>query len=178
MKYLSISLICFALLVVCSCKKSGELTTTTTNDPNAVIIITLPIATTNLNNDLILKLVNDKRTSGCNCGVDVMPPVALLTWNNALSIAASRHSEDMNSNNFFTHNSSNGATLNDRINLTGYKWLAIGENIANGTFTEQAVFDAWITSSAHCKNIMNANFKEMGAAKVGNYWTQDFGKAL
>jgi len=164
--------------MVSSCNKSGGLTLATINEPITAVSITLPLATTNLNNDLILKLVNDKRTSGCNCGVDVMPPVALLTWNNALSVAASRHSEDMSSNNFLTHTSSNGATLNDRINLTGYKWSAIGENIASGTFTEQTVVDAWIASSAHCKNIMSANFKEMGVAKVGNYWTQDFGKTL
>jgi len=33
-------------------------------------------------------------------------------------------------------------------------------------------------SPGHCANIMNKNFREMGVARVGDYWTQDFGSPL
>lgn len=159
-----------AIVLLSACKKNEE--------PSKILpeAIILPTATTNIDNVLILKLVNDKRIVGCNCGATAMPAVAVLTWNNALAVAASRHSADMNSNGFFSHTSSNGATLSERINLTGYKYSTLGENLANGIFTEQTVVNGWLASEEHCKNIMSANYKEVGVAKVGNYWTQDFGK--
>jgi len=165
-------LLVFFMIIICclSCKKGGDSNVIT--DP----VIPLPIAVTNINNDLLLRLINEKRTAGCNCGLTVMPPVAALSWNNALAVATSRHSTDMNTYAFFSHTSSNGATLNDRINATGYKWTSLGENLAKGQTSEQAVVDDWMASEEHCKNIMNANFKETGAAKAGVYWTQDFAK--
>ena len=46
------------------------------------------------------------------------------------------------------------------------------ENIANGYASEQSVMNGWLGSEGHCKNIMNGSFKEMGAGREGNYWTQ------
>ncbi len=159
-------------LLFTSCEKNTEIvpeTNVVTSAPGT------PVAT-GLNADLLLKLVNEKRTSGCNCGTTVMPPVATLTWNNLLAAAALAHSKDMNANNYFSHTSLDGRTPGDRITAAGYKWMAYGENIAAGQQNEQAVFDAWINSEGHCKNIMSASFKEMGAAKDGKYWTQEFGR--
>lgn len=157
-------------LILTSCDKEGEPLKPENPkiDPNIVV-------TTNLNNNLILKLVNDKRIAGCNCGTTVMPPVPSLTWNNLLAAAAAGHSKDMATNNFFAHSSSNGKTTSDRVTAIGYNWISLAENIASGQSDEQAVIDAWIASEGHCKNIMSANVKEMGAAKDGKYWTQVFG---
>ena len=62
-----------------------------------------------------------------------------------------------------------------RIERAGYDWATFGENIAMGYRTEKDVVADWLQSPGHCKNIMNRNFKEMGVARVGNYWTQEFG---
>jgi uncharacterized protein YkwD len=35
--------------------------------------------------------------------------------------------------------------------------------------------NGWLGSEGHCKNIMSANLKEVGVAREGNYWTEDFG---
>lgn len=104
-----------------------------------------------------------------------MPPVSPVTWNDQLATAAFNHSNDMNSNNYFNHNSPAGSTAGDRITAAGYTWRTYGENIARGYTSEQSVIDGWINSEGHCKNIMNPSFKEMGVARVGNYWTQEFG---
>ena len=104
-----------------------------------------------------------------------MPAVQALSWNNLLAAAALSHSKDMNANNFLEHQSSNGKSISDRLNAVGYKWLAFGENIASGQPDEQTVFKNWIESEGHCKIMMSANFKEVGAARDGRYWTQDFG---
>jgi len=155
-------------LAFSACKKSGV------NAIDPPVDNGKPVAT-NLNNDLLLKLVNDQRIAGCKCGSITYPPVAVLTWNNLLAGSALAHSKDMNKNNFLEHTSSNGATIGDRYTLAGYKWVAFGENIGSGQTSEQQIFTEWIKSEGHCKNIMSADFKEMGAARDGNYWTQDLG---
>ncbi|RUT72890.1 CAP domain-containing protein [Ancylomarina longa] len=82
----------------------------------------------------------------------------------------------MSSNNFFSHISSDGSNLSDRLAEENYGYLYAGENIASEYSIEESVMDAWLKSSRHCVNIMNANFTEMGAGRIGDYWTQDFAK--
>lgn len=130
---------------------------------------------TNLDQATLLQLVNDTRQSGCTCGSTVMPPVAAVTWNDQLATAALNHGNDMYTENYFSHTGSNGSSAGERITATGYTWKAYGENIAKGHPTEKAVIEGWLNSEGHCKNIMSPLFKEMGAARVGSYWTQEFG---
>ena len=122
----------------------------------------------------ILDMVNQVRRSGCKCGDTDMPPVGELTWNDLLAQAAYWHSEDMKTNDFFDHAGSDKSKAGDRIKSAGYDWFAYGENIALGQPTETVVMNSWLQSEGHCKNIMNANFKEMGIGRVDNYWTQEF----
>ena len=124
----------------------------------------------------ILKLVNEVRAKGTTCGTTYYAPVDPLTWNQKLEYAAIKHSQDMQENNYFSHTSINGDTFSDRIEQEGYSYASIGENIANGYSSAESVMNGWLNSQGHCANIMNANFTEMGVGRVGNYWTQDFGK--
>ncbi|MFC4211498.1 CAP domain-containing protein [Pedobacter lithocola] len=160
----------FLSISITSCKKNSLAIDTSNEKP----LNTRLAVNTNLNNDLLLKLVNDVRKAGCKCGSSIMPSVAPLAWNNLLAAAALAHSKDMNANNYFSHTSLDGKNAGMRITAAGYQWTTYGENIAAGQPNEQAVFDAWINSEGHCKNIMNANFKEMAVAKDGRYWTQEF----
>ena len=70
--------------------------------------------------------------------------------------------------------------MEDRIVLNGYifngyKSFMVGENIARGQQSIQEVMDAWIKSPDHCRNLMNAGFKEIGVSQYNDYWVQDFG---
>ncbi|MDB5209147.1 MAG: hypothetical protein JWR72_4222 [Flavisolibacter sp.] len=132
-------------------------------------------STSTVNKTLMLQLVNDARKKGCQCGDTWYPSAPALTWDVLLEKAALNHSKDMYSNNYFSHTSQDGTGAGVRIDVAGYKWKTYGENIAMGYNTEQAVVEGWLKSPGHCQNIMKASFKEMGVAKVGNYWTQDFG---
>ncbi len=123
-----------------------------------------------------LNAVNAYRASGCACGVQFMPPAPALQWDDQLTNAANRHANDMATNDFFDHTGSDGSNSAERISESGYNWQSVGENIAFGYNDIQAVVDAWITSEGHCRNIMNHNFTEMGAASHGKYWVQTFGK--
>ena len=131
----------------------------------------------NVNKDTLLALVNDVRAKGCNCGGTVMPAVLPLTWNLRLELAAANHSKDMQEQKYLSHNGSNGSTPKTRVQAAGYNYSWMGENIASGPKTEVEVIKGWLGSPEHCKNIMGAQFKEMGVARAGNYWTQVLGAA-
>lgn len=123
----------------------------------------------------MLQLVNDTRKKGCQCGNTWYPPAPPVAWNDQLEKAAFNHSKDMSQKNYFSHTSPNGDKAGNRIRKAGYNWMTYGENIAMGYNSEKEVVAGWIKSAGHCKNIMSRNYKEMGVAKVNNYWTQTFG---
>ncbi len=144
------------------------------NESSEAVAPATPV-TFNVNSTTMLRLVNNVRKAGCNCGTTVMPPVEAISWNEQLSRAAYAHSKDMQAQNYFDHISKNGSDPGTRIRNAGYAWRIYGENIAKGYADEQAVMDGWIKSEGHCKNIMSPAFKEMGAGRESSYWTQEFG---
>lgn len=125
--------------------------------------------------DALLLLVNQARCSQ-------NPPSPPLTRNELLDEAGRKHSLDMAVNGYFDHISQDGRSPGDRITAEGYVWWTVGENIAAGQTSVEQVFDAWMNSSGHRKNILNANFREMGLGHISlagtlyiHYWTQTFG---
>jgi uncharacterized protein YkwD len=128
----------------------------------------------------VLDLINQHRiVAGC----------APLNHSAALQQAAYGHSRDMALNNFFNHKGSNGSSVADRVTQQGYKWSRVGENIAAGQRTPEAVVQAWMNSEGHRKNILNCLYKDMGlgyyydasdsklpsgGGPYYHYWTQDF----
>ncbi len=133
---------------------------------------------TTVNKSILLKLVNEVRSKGCQCGDTYYYPVPPVTWNEQLALAAYNHSENMNQKRFFSHLAPDGSRGGVRIERAGYNWKAYGENIAEGYKTEKAVVEGWIKSPGHCKNLMNKAYKEMGVARSGMYWTQAFATPL
>ena len=132
----------------------------------------------------MLARINLYRAAGASCRTaGQFAPTQPLVWNSLLLQAASGHSLDMATKNYFSHTSQDGRTMVDRINATGYVWSTIGENIAAGYPTVNAVVDGWMASDGHCANLMNPNFKDVGVACVASststyrtYWTMDAGK--
>ena len=128
-----------------------------------------------LDKELLLTLVNTKRSQGCQCGDTYYPAVPPLTWNDQLSSVAQKHSNEMAKYNKLSRNSQNGDDPGKRLSKAGYHWNAFAENVAMGNFEERTVIKAWLSSPAHCANIMNPHVKEMGVAYKDKYWTQVFG---
>lgn len=129
----------------------------------------------------MLASINTYRSQARDCGTTSMPAVPALTWNCTLSKSSLVHSQDMADNNFFDHTGSNGLNAGDRVTNAGYTWRAVGENIAAGQTSIDQVMQGWINSPGHCRNIMSANFTQVGAALVEvtdadyfTYWTQNF----
>ncbi|POM57674.1 SCP-like extracellular protein [Phytophthora palmivora] len=121
----------------------------------------------------MLARVNKERAS------QNLPPVCA---NKKLQSSSQRHSDDMAENNYMAHDGTDGSTMSQRITDAGYKWSAVGENVAAGQVDVQAVMDAWMNSPEHRENIMG-EYTMLGVSYAFNenteykhYWTQDFGK--
>lgn len=123
---------------------------------------------------LLVDLVNELRSTGCRCGNRTYPAVAPVVWNQRLDTAAARHATDMHRNQEMTHTGSDGSSVGDRVTRTGYRWRTVAENVAWGYRDVESVFRGWKDSPGHCKNILNAEVREMGFGRSGDYWAQTF----
>lgn len=129
---------------------------------------------TKVSNKELLRMVNKIRAKGCNCGGKYYPPAPPVSWDNKLEDAAQKHSWYMYQSKKMTHYGPRNQKPGDRIRKEGYNWQLYGENVAMGYEDEESVIKGWLTSSGHCKNIMNPSVKHMGVARVNSYWTQVF----
>jgi uncharacterized protein YkwD len=131
----------------------------------------------------MLTQVNNARSQARNCGTVDYKATAALSWNCTLEAVADEHSRDMGDVNFFSHTGSDGLSVGDRVTNAGYVWTSVGENIAAGQPTIDAVMNAWLSSPGHCANIMSPTYTEIGATSYtvsgsdySIYWTQDFAR--
>ncbi len=115
----------------------------------------------------VVRLVNEIR---------VQNGLKALAHNWELSRVARYKSQDMKDNRYFSHTSPVYGTPFQMIKNFGLSYRSAGENIARGQATPQAVVNAWMNSSGHRANILNASYTQIGVGYVagGNYWTQMF----
>jgi len=151
------------------------------------IVLARPLLTSGLGESQtegkkVMELINTARQQPRQCGGQAFGATTPLAWNDALATAAAGHSRNMANGNFFDHLDHDGRTPGDRAELAGYIGQQIGETIAAGMDTPRKVVDGWLASPGHCANLMNPQFKDMGAAyamdpksDAGIYWTGLFG---
>lgn len=106
-----------------------------------------------------------------------------LAWESQLYDAARGHSEEMASENFFSHTSLNGRDFTDRIKEAGYDDSVVSENIGAGQSTAQQVFDGWMTSDGHRENMLDEAYCDAAVGHMMNeesdwthYWTINIGR--
>lgn len=129
----------------------------------------------------VLDLTNDVREAGAVCAGQQMPPVPPLSLDTSLRCAARKHAKRMHTEGFFAHVDDQGDGPGERAIAAGYSYLSVGENIASGHLTAEAVVDGWVASPGHCKNLMKASFTELGVGYFpggpnNHLWVQVFGK--
>ncbi|HWS41977.1 MAG TPA: SafA/ExsA family spore coat assembly protein [Pseudoflavonifractor sp.] len=102
--------------------------------------------------------------------------LAPLTTNWELSRVARYKSQDMVDKHYFSHTSPTYGTPFQMMKAFGLTYRTAGENIAYGQRTPQEVVTAWMNSSGHRANILNASYTQIGVGYVakGDYWTQMF----
>ena len=112
----------------------------------------------------VIRLVNEIR---------VQNGLKELTYNWELGRVARYKSKDMHDNRYFSHTSPVYGTPFQMMKSFGITYRSAGENIARGQRSPEAVVNAWMNSSGHRANILNASFTQIGVGYVadGNYWT-------
>jgi uncharacterized protein YkwD len=99
-----------------------------------------------------------------------------LTVDERLTTAAQLHSEDMSARSYMDHVTPEGLDPGDRAAAQGYTG-PVGENVAMGYPTVDAVMEGWMGSPGHRENIENCDYVVIGVGfdPDGSYWTQMFG---
>lgn len=119
----------------------------------------------------LLAMVNDLRAEN---------GLAPLSWSDDLASCANVRAAELP----YASDDQNMA----HIRPDGSEWWTVnssimyGENIACGQQSASEVFQAWVNSPSHKANMLNPDYKTMGAAycvsgdgAYGTYWAQEFG---
>jgi len=120
----------------------------------------------------VVTLTNNRRSAhGCND----------LRRNAALDRAAQTHTRKMANRGTLSHQLRGEPSLGVRVRRAGYDWTLVGENIAAGYPTPEAVVQAWMNSAGHRRNILDCRYRHIGVGYVVSgrgtpYWTQVFGR--
>jgi hypothetical protein len=108
-----------------------------------------------------------------------------LRWNPQLGEAATRHGDAMARTRVFDHVGTDGSTVRERVDATGYRWQVIGENLAAGHPRLEDAVAGWLRSSSHCAALIDPRFTEFGLSRTdstspndafGTYWTLVLGR--
>ncbi len=98
-----------------------------------------------------------------------------LAYDEKLCAAALEHSSEMESHNYFSHESptEEKKTPWDCAKLAGT--TASGENIFKGAGDAHAAIKGWFLSPGHHKNMLSQSARRQGLGRAGSIWTQMFG---
>ncbi len=108
----------------------------------------------------VIQYTNEYRQQN-GCGPVAEHPV--------LDDVAQRYAVQMAEGDFFAHEAPDGSTLAERIDAVDYRYRVVGENLAAGYSSAQAVVDNWLQSPEHRQNLLNCEFEDIG---VGYYFLQ------
>jgi uncharacterized protein YkwD len=99
--------------------------------------------------------------------------LSALSSDSRLAAIARSHSDDMLTNNYFSHNDPNGCGSSCRADAAGYAWRAIGENIymmsgysLSADEAAAKVVTGWMNSSGHRANILGSQYTHVGVGVV------------
>ncbi|MGH9459428.1 MAG: CAP domain-containing protein [Thermoanaerobaculia bacterium] len=81
-----------------------------------------------------------------------------------LAAAANDRAADMIARGYFAHVDPDGTSPFVTVVRHGYRYQAVGENLAVGYRTAQAVVEEWMRSPGHRENILSPKYAEVGIA--------------
>ena len=116
--------------------------------------------------ELLDRINRHRRAIGCR----------RLTWDRRLAALGSRHSEDMERRRFFDHTNPDGLDPFERMERAGLRYQAAAENLAMGATTGVEVFEGWMNSAGHRRNLENCVYTRIGIGRDGDYWSCELAK--
>jgi uncharacterized protein YkwD len=122
-----------------------------------------------LDSNEALRLVNEYRSS------KGLPALSLESHATA---AAAILAKDMARHDQMSHLGPNGADLQKRLTMSGYRFKVAAENVSVGQRSFAQIVEGWKQSPPHSRNMLLADAKHMGIAyeyepdtKYKTYWT-------
>jgi uncharacterized protein YkwD len=100
--------------------------------------------------------------------------LAPLRLNERLCAAARDRIADMFTKRYFAHLSPDGIDPFSWVIRHGYQYLFAGENLATG-YSGTSVVDGWMHSPGHRRNILGADYTEVGIAIADGSPTRGYG---
>jgi uncharacterized protein YkwD len=171
---------CFAL---CLCQSNDEqrCLSSCSGSQNLTPPTDWPNSWQNLEQELRASVNEARAHGGCCEDASCFEPSQPLEESPELTRAAREHAADMATRQYFAHDSPEGTTAFDRMRAMGFRGCAMGENLAEGQMTADDVVDGWLNSPAHCQNLLDPTFRQMGAGyadsagALGPFWVQSLG---
>lgn len=150
-------------------------TTNTTNITN----VSDPINTTSNINTITSKEGFERRVIELCNYERAKYGLAPLQEDSQLASVAKIKSQDMASNNYFSHTSPTYGDPFVMMDNLGVQYTYAGENLAIGQTTPEEVVQSWMNSSGHRENILSEDFTNIGVGIAQNergqlLWTQEF----
>lgn len=105
-----------------------------------------------------------------------------LTMCAPLTETSQRQSVDMSATRSLSHVGADGSSISQRVADAGLgEWTALGENVASGFATVDAVVRGLLKSPVHRANLLNRSYTSVGFGAASDdsgvlYWTQDFSR--
>jgi len=118
--------------------------------------------------DLVSRINRHRRALGC----------APLAWDERLATLAVRHSRDMSRRDFFDHTNPDGEDPFDRMRRAGIRYRAAAENLALGARTGGEVFEGWMKSRGHRRNLEDCVYTRMGIGLYREHWTLELARFM
>jgi uncharacterized protein YkwD len=113
----------------------------------------------------VLAPLNALRAQGASCGSrGAFPPAEAVQWNDTLQLMVQQHAQWLVSVGELRHHNAQGQALSERALAAGYRFARIGENLAHGQRTLDAVLRAWAQSETHCGTLFGAAYTETALA--------------
>lgn len=114
-----------------------------------------PIVASPSSDALTVLAVMNARRSEAGSGV--------LAVNGILQYQAQRHATDMAARNYFSHDTPEGVTFQQRMTASGYPSVVVAENIGLSSSGQASdVVPVWMNSVAHRTNVLDARFRAAG----------------
>lgn len=120
-----------------------------------------------------LKAVNQARSQARTCTSKSYAAAPRLAWNGLLGEVARARAEHIQQTGEFIHyeGGSSEFAMVIRARQVGYRYRALGENLAKGYAEARDAVSAWLESTkGHCDLLMDPQYTEMGMVKRGEYW--------
>ena len=108
--------------------------------------------------------INMRRAAGGTCGMMSFVASGPLALSAQLQIAARCHSLDMATRNYFGSASPEGTRVGERVQMTGYMYRLVGQNVGTASSASVQV-TSWIGSNG-CHHIMNPDYDDIGIGYV------------